>query len=378
MRTEIHLSIVWSTARSMEEEILAEYQEKFKILEVYEVYWNKGDFVENLKRFYSHSQSHLTQRDLKKLMIGKAKYCGFQPFLLIIFEDLKPLYQDRITSNGKRNVNVNVFDIKQKLRKNTGGGHKIHGTDTILETNKDLTLLLGLNYGDFIDLHSEEWNGNIDIIKNNVFGFNGFKSISQLFYLLNATLEYVVLRNFEEFPNEITLNEHSDVDLLVENKNVLIYTVGAKAIFHQKHRVHYSIIIDGKNVPFDLRHIGDSYFDKAWQKEVLKSRVLEKNIFYRPNPQEYFYTLLYHALVHKKSFGKDYQKRLNIMKQQMKNKSPTMVLLREFMNENNYRFCEPKDFSVFYNIDLSKMGVRRRLHHIYIPKLRRTIKSLIS
>jgi hypothetical protein len=238
--------------------------------------------------------------------------------------------------------------------------------------------LLGLNYNDFIDLHSEEWNGNIDSINSNVFGYNGFESISQLFYLLNSTLDYVVLRNFEEFPNQITLDEHSDVDLLVENKNLLLYTVGAKAIFRQKYRVHYNILIDGKNVPFDVRHVGDSYFDQAWQKEVLKSRVLEKNIFYRPNTAEYFYTLLYHALVHKPSFGKDYEKRLNKLGQLMKNESPTLDVLHTFMTENNYKFCEPKDFSVFYNLDLSKMSIQRKFHWIYLPKLKSVIKNLIS
>ena len=151
--------------------------------------------------------------------------------MVIVFEDLKPTFQNRPTSSGYRRVNSNVFDFKQKLRSDLGGGHIIHATDSVKETNKDLTLLTGLNLQDFKKLNSDEWSGRIDKIENNVFGFNGFKDISELFYLLNSTLDYVVLRNFEEFPDKIVLNEHSDVDLLVENKNILVYTVGAEPVF---------------------------------------------------------------------------------------------------------------------------------------------------
>jgi hypothetical protein len=62
----------------------------------------------------------------------------------------------------------------------------------------------------------------------------------------------------------------------------------------------------------------------------------------------------------------------------MKNESPTLDVLHTFMAENNYKFCEPKDFSVFYNLDLSKMSIQRKFHWIYLPKLKSTIKNLIS
>ena len=38
---------------------------------------------------------------------------------------------------------------KEKFRDLTGGGHKIHSTNSPLETNHDLTLLLGINYNDY-------------------------------------------------------------------------------------------------------------------------------------------------------------------------------------------------------------------------------------
>lgn len=375
MSTETHLSIVWSAARASEKSILSELGKNFKILKVYEVHWREDSFINNLQRFYSHSQFNLKKRKLKRLMSSKAKHCGKAPFLVIVFEDLKPTFQNRPTSSGYRRVNSNVFDFKQKLRSDLGGGHIIHATDSVKETNKDLTLLTGLNLQDFKKINSDEWSGRIDKIENNVFGFNGFKDISELFYLLNSTLDYVVLRNFEEFPDKIVLNEHSDVDLLVENKNILVYTVGAEPVFFQNYRVHYTIIIGGKKVPFDIRYIGDDYFDKQWQIKVLKSKVFEKNTFYRPNQIEYFYSLLYHALIHKPSFSKDYKSRLNRIGDQIEKIRPTMQSLKAYMIQNNYRFCEPKDFSVYYNINSSKINFKRKVHCIYLPKLKRSIKK---
>ena len=113
------------------------------------------------------------------------------------FRRFKTNFSNRPISSGYRRVNSNVFDFKQKLRSDLGGGHIIHANDSVKETNKDLTLLTGLNLQDFKKLNSDEWSGRIDKIENNVFGFNGFKDISELFYLLNSTLDYVVLVKLE-------------------------------------------------------------------------------------------------------------------------------------------------------------------------------------
>lgn len=377
MKSEIHLSIVWSNAREFDQLILGEIGSNFKIIKVYEVTWNNLNFVENLKRFYSHSQVELSQRALHKLMSSKAKHCGSDPFLLIIFEDLKPVHHNRLTSNGPRRVNANVFDIKKKLRHKTGGGHLIHGTDSTSETNKDLTLLLGLNLTDFKLRYNFVWDECIEKINRDVLGLNGFESIKQLFYLLNSTIDYVVLRNFEEMPDKVTLNEHSDVDILVRNKNLFVYSTGAKPVFKQKYRVHYKIEINKILVPFDVRFLGDRYFDENWQNKVLNTRYLHKNIFYRPNEEEYFFTLLYHALIHKPQLSKEYELRLSKMALDINKKLPGLKLLEEYLLRNKYNFCEPSDYSVYFNHNTVSYSFLRQMHCVYLPKIRLILSNLL-
>ena len=65
---------------------------------------------------------------------------GENDFLIYLIEDQKPVYDFRNTSKGIRIVNVKLFDLKQKLRKKTGG-FKIHGTDNIQETKNNLKVL---------------------------------------------------------------------------------------------------------------------------------------------------------------------------------------------------------------------------------------------
>ena len=158
IKKELHLVIVWDAAKDAYNKIIEVIDEKFTIKEVYEITWDKEVFIKNLISFYSQSQSHLNKRQTNKLFKGKAKYCGIAPFKLIIFEDNNPNYQLRKTSSGYRKVNLNVFDLKLQFRELTGGGHKIHGTDSVKETNKDLTLLLGDNIIDFYKKHNGNWD----------------------------------------------------------------------------------------------------------------------------------------------------------------------------------------------------------------------------
>ena len=71
------------------------------------------------------------------LILFKEVHCGVGPFLLCIIEDHSPKHEFRETTKGKRLVNINTFDSKQAYRMWTGGGHKIHATDTEDESLHD-------------------------------------------------------------------------------------------------------------------------------------------------------------------------------------------------------------------------------------------------
>ncbi|MBO6248553.1 MAG: hypothetical protein J6N54_07070, partial [Bacteroidales bacterium] len=127
---QVFLNIIWSSAREYEKIILDDLKSNFKIIKVFAVKWDKERFLDNLKVFYSHSQGHLPPNAYRSLLEGKKRHCGDGEFLVIVFEDPKPDYQLRDTSSGTREVNIRTFEKKAEYRRMTGGGHKIHSSDT--------------------------------------------------------------------------------------------------------------------------------------------------------------------------------------------------------------------------------------------------------
>ncbi|MDQ0339454.1 hypothetical protein J2S00_002241 [Caldalkalibacillus uzonensis] len=378
-RSELHLFIIWENARYKENKIIEDINHKLKILNIYEIKWSPGNFAKNLSRFYG-----------TKLPDGsfKEKHCGRGPFLLIIVEDTNPKYRKRNTSRGTEIVNINMFDAKSTYRDWTGGGHKIHATNSIQETNHDLTLLLGKNAEDYKKDYNTEWNGEITKLQEDIIGANGWDNIQQLFYVLNNTVNYVVLRNFECLPEQYNMKNHGDIDLLTDNYYDLCWITNAKKVFKPKYRVHYKVNIGGEEVYFDFRYLGDNYYDINWQKKILSNKVLMKNCFYAPDYVNYFYSLLYHVIVHKKTVADDYAERLWLMSQQILNKEYDYTyfkninflksILDSFMIKNNYQYKEPVDRSVYFNNNLIKIRISlgRKLQEKLIIPIKRRLKPV--
>ncbi|WP_299888565.1 serine/threonine-protein kinase [uncultured Lacinutrix sp.] len=351
----IHTLIIWSKGNSHVDHILKDIGDSFQILNIFNFSWKDDLFYENLKRFYSHSQKDKNEAEYNYIIKNKIEHCGSGDFTLIIFEDLNPKFENRKTSNGVNNVNVNVFDKKRDYRLLTGGGHKIHASDNYFESNKDLVLLLDTT----LDNYRNKYESSPNIINrsNNILGVPFWSSINELFFVLNNSLEYVVLRNFECLPNDYHIDGHGDIDLLVEDYNYAKYITGALDVFPEKeHRVYHYIDIKGEKVPFDFRYLGDNYYDKKWQLDILNNKVFSEKGFYKPNKINHFYSLLYHAYIHKKEVSIDYRDILSEYAEKIfipfnsKTKVTDAIgLLSDFMKEKLYNFSLPKDLSVTFN-----------------------------
>jgi hypothetical protein len=344
---EIHLFILWSKANCERKIILSDIAGKFTILDIYNISWSKDKFSENLSRFYGQNLPRNSKKE---------QHCGNETFTCIIVRDKNPLYEPRQTSKGIRVVNVNLFDSKKLYRSWTGGGHKIHATDDIEETRIQLMLLLEKQYDNYLvsnEIFVAENEYNQDLI-----GSNGWGSLEDVFDILNKTINYVVLRNFETIHDEMD-SQHPDIDVLTDNQDNAISILNAQKTIQKKYRVQYKVLIDNKEINFDLRFIGDNYYDINWQKDILATRIKEK-FYYRPTSVNYFYSLLYHALLHKAKFGIDYQNRLLELNDKysiISNRKYLSVLdvfnnLEEFIGNNKYYFTYPNDFSVFWNYKL--------------------------
>ena len=353
MESIYHIMVLWSNAIYQKDFILQDLESQFEIYKVFNVHWDKEKFLDNYTVFYAHSQKHLSFSQYRNLLRGKIFHCGDEDFVAIIFKDNAPVFETRKTSSGERKVNTRVFDKKTQYRKLTGGGHKVHSSDDAWETNKDLTLMFGLNTEDFIQHYSP--SAEIESFEGNCIGVGGYSSIQQLFYVLNNTVQYVVLRNYECLPDEYTVEGHGDIDLLVENKNYITYLTLARPVFPESYRVYHILNIGGRDVPFDFRNVGDDYYDRLWEENILQNRIFIKSLFYVPCVEDQFYSLMYHAYIQKREVKQDYIPKLTDFGKALgvdyrDDKELAIQLLDHFLQENKYEYIRPQDKSVVYNV----------------------------
>ena len=348
-KKELHLIIIWENGRYKEKEIIKSISEKFELVEKYKINWNKNLFGKNLTTFYGTNLPPKSEKEI---------HCGKGEFLLIIFYDNDPKYGYVETSKGKEKVNTNIFACKEKFRDLTGGGHKIHSTNSPLETNHDLTLLLGINYNDYeislknkLDKNKENEN-IVKNIPNNIIGVNGWESLEQLFYVMNSSLDYVVMRNFEYLPDNRFSKEHGDIDFLVKDLDQAVFITNAQRLYKKR----YKINVDGKDVLVDFEHVGDGSYDQKWQNNILKKRIIIKNSFYIPDDEDYFFSLIYHILFHKTFIETDYPdkikniyKKLSFYDSNRCNFDNYLKFLEKFLSVNNYQITKPKDISYFFD-----------------------------
>jgi len=340
-KPEIHLFIIWHNGYEFKDLILKDLEMRFKIRAVVNIEWDKELFEVNLKRFYG--------QNLPKNS-NKARICGNGPFTAIIVEDRAPVYSLRKATSGVQTVNINIFDIKDKYRL-LANKNILHATNSEKESEHDITLLFGKAFHDI----------NIDSLcsntyRENIAGSNGWKDINELLYTLNHTCKYVILRNFEKFPSDIQLGEHSDIDLLCESyiSTKLILNGKETSLFSQ--RVQNKVKVADSFVNVDIRHIGDNYYDRAWEKDILERRICCRSLFYSPSKEDYLYSLMYHALIQKGVVSNDYISRvkdlcndIGLKTIDLKNQNSALQSLIDFMRSKNYSFIEPNDFSVGYN-----------------------------
>ena len=342
--SEYHLFILWEKGRGAQNKILSDLRENFLVRNLIEITWSSKNCSRNFSRFYGE---HLPSNSEKEVECGKG------PFLLVVVEDKAPKYEERDTNRGREVVNINMFDAKMRYRTWTGGGHKIHATNSETESNHDITMLFGLNMQDFCDSYLPNPEDIIKINKD-VIGANGWNSLKQLFYVLNNTTKYCVLRNFEMLPHSYMFDLHGDIDLLVENRNEARWIINATPIYREEYRVFHKVNVDGTDVYIDIRYLGDDYYDIKWEKQILSfSRVLSNGVSV-PCDEDYFYSLLYHAYIHKYVISNDYVDIFNTLsKKLMINYSEVDVdsirLLDEYMEKHQFEYIRPYDKSVRYN-----------------------------
>lgn len=191
------------------------------------------------------------------------------------------------------------------------------------------------------------------------------ESIKVLFERINGLeINYIVLRNYEDLMADSFLGQHPDIDFLCDNRKVLVDAIDAKTKLDYDDGIHYLVEIGGIEVSIDIREVGDGYYDKKWEQDMLQSRVLFKELCYIPNKENYYYSLLYHALIQKDKVSEDYIKIFRNIERELKIRDTFNHLdrLEAYMEMKNYQYVYPDDICVGFNIEKSKKNLIEKNH----------------
>lgn len=177
-----------------------------------------------------------------------------------------------------------------------------------------------------------------------------WSNLDEFFDYINNKVEYVILRNWEDYSSINLLNNENDIDILCRDKTDFINAAGAVPLHHAHDRGNYYINIGAQKIRLDIRYVGDGYYCRKWEEKILKNRILDMKGFYILNSDDYMYSLLYHALVQKPQLSSLYYQKLNIMFGDTKrNETEFLHVLKMYMDKNHFYVDYPLDMAVFLN-----------------------------
>ena len=331
-----YLFLIWNSAYPDFDKVRKYLSQRFIISHETEIYWDEYLFEMNLNRFYFDSP---TMAKVKRVETG------YGPFKVLLVKDENPKFGEVMIRGLVEKVNLNIFDSKQYLRELTGGGHKIHASNSLDEARSN-SLMLGIN------------NKN-KILFSNPPGSIYWNSLTEALDFLDNFMPYLVLRGVDDIL--FNRNPNDDIDLLVVDSKKAAFLLNAVKSSKLNYRRNYIIKVKNRIVKLDIRDQVDGYYDNKWSKNMLKKRVKNKSGIYVNNNKNQFYSLAYHVLIHKYSIPEKYKKFIkeNNSLSQIKRK------LKDFLDQNDYNYVEPSDLTVGFNY--KDAGLKRRLYLLIKP-----------
>eukprot|EP01138_Halocafeteria_seosinensis_P005364 gb/GECG01005483.1/.p1 GENE.gb/GECG01005483.1/~~gb/GECG01005483.1/.p1 ORF type:complete len:421 (+),score=32.53 gb/GECG01005483.1/:1-1263(+) len=287
----------------------------------------------------------------------RAPYFGAHPALdhelpvpLYVVEDLDPRYTSQTTRSGPDIVNDNMFRMKKQCRKHLS----LHGTVNLRETLNTMKFF-GMSYNRYLNMPS----------------LTAYNNMKEVFAALNSYpgLKWLILRNHENMPRNPFVNNHKDVDLLVNDPMLLTLALTNTSLLSKSSIIRRGpalVAVGNQSVLIEGRSPGDNYYDTAWAHHMLNNRVRTEHDFYIPNCEDEIYSLLYHILVQKFVIVNDYYPRLRkkiekcnqlfgksaLSKVSFNSRSELVELLENYMIFRGYKlvYCygaifNPKDFT---------------------------------
>lgn len=188
------------------------------------------------------------------------------------------------------------------------------------------------------------------------------KEIKAFFDYLNENCTYIVLRNWDNlFENDIYTKGHEDIDILCDDLNKFVSLTNGHRIHQENSRDNFIVFWNTIKVRIDVRWVGDGYYPEEMERAMLVNRVQNQQGLYIPNCMDYYYSLLYHALVQKPILSEEYITKLNSFKKNELDpirEQPELKLLeelRDFLMVNRWQVEYPHDPGVYLNKRVMKL-----------------------
>ena len=345
----LHTLIIWPNAMHKEQFILNDLKKSFKIKRLFHMNWTKDEFMKNLYVFYaSMDAAEMDTSKYQNMITNKVNVNGTGRFTVAVVEDSNPKIEHTKTVGGECDANTNIYSKKKYYRSLTQPGYKVHSSNNTQETTRDLLSLFNLTVDEFMKKYPGYDDTPIEYTAKSRGAKGGFDTIYDFFKTLNNNIRYCVLRGFEELPDKYPV-DGGDIDILVEDKRFFKYLTNGRKVHPEAYRIQYEVNVAGRPVKIDVRNVGDDYYCKKWEKDMLARRMFWNGI-YVPSGEDYKYSLLYHCLLQKNRIDKKYDpvfKALDLYG----DKDELLDRLSRFMVSHLYEYVVPTDIKVFSNTE---------------------------
>lgn len=289
----------------------------------YKLSWSDNNLISNIKRIKSIINENLSIDDIDK-----------NSLLLIDFE-LDSHEKNYLLLRNK------FYECSQDF---------IDFENFVFKFCKESEIILTYNSSQYKAINDLINKKEKEII-NNLLGEDYWESLSLLFKTLNNHCNWVIIRNFEVLNDDYNFQKGEDIDILCDNMNLFIAISNAKKRQEDLGRCSYFIKIKNQKVFFDIREIGDKYFDPVWSFNMLNNKIF-KGFMPVLSDKDYFFSLMYHSKLQKFEIKKEYVKRLDFLAKKNNLNLPnkfiydnklTSNLLNSFMLSEGYCYTFSDD-----------------------------------
>ena len=355
---DLQMFVLWETSREHWPAILDDIQSRFVVLDVRYIAWPEQEVDDCFLRLYGMPPEGSSNgaQGFKRRQI-----CGSGPFALVVVEDTAPVYvYARTFSKKVELVNRSVVAAKSQYREWTGGGFRIHSSNSLGEFFRDMRLLVGtIELERLLDLH-EPFSDVPSTVSASLAGTGGWESLAVLFRHLLRSVDYAVLRNFEELPADLPSGD-ADIDALCRSAHEFSAVANANILVDKCGKFSCVTQVGGMPLQFDLRSVGDNYYDTRWEADMLARAQVHGDCVMVLALNDHFFSLMYHAKVHKRETKAIYRERLTRIASELglsqfegtdiTADDTAAELLAGFLVANGYGYTAPLDIWVQLNAD---------------------------